>query len=306
MIALVWRRVLSSLPLLLGVSFAAFLILHLSPGDPARLMLGENATPSAISALHRQLGLDQPLQVQFGLFVWNALHGNLGYSFRTYQPVAAELWLRAVATAELSAVAFGLSLLAGVPLGVLTALRRNSWVDYVLRVVTLVSLSTPVFWLGIVLIFVFAVKLHWVPSSGAGTPTAIILPGLALSTYTFGILFRMTRTAVTDVLHEDFLRTAYAKGLRRRTVIARHALRNAFIPILTVLGLQFGSLMSGAVVTETVFAWPGVGLYMVRGLFARDYPVIRGCILLFAVSFLLINLLVDILYGYLDPRLRYG
>jgi peptide/nickel transport system permease protein len=268
-------------------------------------MLGENATNEGIHALRHELGLDRPLYVQFGLFLWNGLHGNLGRSYRSRQPVATELSQRLVKTMELGLAAYGLSAVIGITLGIVTALRQNSWLDYVLRVVALASLSVPVFWFGILLIFVFAVDLHWLPSSGSATPAAIILPAVALSTYSLGVLVRMTRTAVAEVLQQDYLRTAFAKGLRRRSVIVRHALRNALIPIITLMGLQFGGLISGAVVTETVFAWAGVGRYMIDSLFARDYPAMRACILLFAVGFLLVNLLVDVCYVYLDPRIRY-
>jgi peptide/nickel transport system permease protein/oligopeptide transport system permease protein len=202
-------------------------------------------------------------------------------------------------------ISFALSVLLGIPLGVVSALRKGSWIDHLARLVVLVFVSVPVFWLGMLLVYTFAVRLHWLPSAGSSTPAHVVLPAVALSTYTLGVLVRMTRAAMLDVLRQDFLRTAYAKGLRTSVVIWRHTLKNALIPIVTVMGLQFGSLMSGAVVTETVFAWPGVGKYMVDAVFARDYPVIRGCILAFAVGFLLVNLAVDILYVEFDPRISY-
>jgi ABC-type dipeptide/oligopeptide/nickel transport system permease component len=305
-VALLWRRAASVVPILLLVSVVAFFILQLSPGDPVRLMLGENATVEGIHALRQELGLDRPLYVQYGLFLLNSVHGNLGRSYRTYQPVSSELTQRFVKTMELGLVAYGLSVVIGIPLGVLSALRRNSWLDWVVRILSLASVSIPVFWFGILLIFVFAVDLRWLPSSGSATPAAIILPAIALSTYSLGILLRMTRTSVAEILHQDYLRTAYAKGLRTRSVIVRHAFRNAMIPIVTLMGLQLGGVISGAVVTETVFAWPGVGRYMIDSLFSRDYPAMRACILLFAWGFLLVNLLVDLCYVYLDPRIRYS
>jgi peptide/nickel transport system permease protein len=304
--AILFRRLVSVIPLFLVVSVVAFLVLQFSPGDPARLMLGENATNEGVQALHRELGLDRPLYVQYGLFLWNSLHGDLGRSYRTYQPVVAELSARLVKTMELGTVAYGLSALVGIPLGMLSALRRNTWLDYLLRILALGSLSVPVFWFGILLIFVFAVDLHWLPSSGSATPAHLVLPAIALSTYSLGILVRMTRASVAEVLQQDYLRTAYAKGLHVRSVILRHAFRNAIIPIVTLMGLQFGSLISGSVVTETVFAWAGVGRYMIDSLFARDYPAMRACILLFACGFLLVNSLVDLCYAYLDPRIRYS
>ena len=306
MTAVLARRIAGTIPLLLLVSFVAFMVLQMSPGDPVRLTLGENATAEGIRALRRELGLNRPLYVQFELFLWNAAHGDLGLSYRTSQPVFTELSHRLVKTMELGTVAYGLSTMIGIPLGILTAVRRDSWLDHVLRVATLASLSVPVFWLGILLIYVFAVTLHWLPSSGSATPMAIILPAVALSTYSLGMLVRMTRAAVTEVLQQDYLRTAFAKGLTRRSVLLRHALRNAFIPIITLMGLQFGGLVSGAVVTETVFAWPGVGRYMIDSLFGRDYPAMRACILLFAVGFLVVNLIVDVCYVYLDPRIQYS
>lgn len=299
------RRFASLVPLLLAVAFVAFIVLQLSPGDPARLMLGENASAAGIRLLHQKLGLDRPLAVQFALFLRNAALGDLGRSFSTSRPVLRELAPHLNATLRLSTLSFGLSVILGIPLGVLSAIKRNSWVDYLARLVVLVFVSVPVFWLGILLIYLFAVKLHWLPSAGSATPAHLVLPAVALCTYTLGVLVRMTRGSMLEALRQDFLRTAYAKGLRGSTVVWRHALRNALIPIVTVMGLQFGSLMSGAVVTETVFGWPGIGKYMIDAVFARDYPVIRGCILTFALGFLFVNLAVDVLYVKFDPRISY-
>jgi peptide/nickel transport system permease protein len=304
--ALLVRRVVGLIPLLLVVSFVAFIVLQFSPGDPARLMLGENATDEGIHQLRTELGLDRPLWIQYATFVLNGARGDLGRSYATSQPVVQELGARVAATAELSAVSFLLSIAVGIPLGITAAVWRNSLLDHVLRVLVLTFVSVPVFWLGILLIYLFAVTLHWLPSTGSSTPAHLVLPAIALATYTLGVLVRMTRAAMLDVLKQDFLRTAYAKGLRLQSVIVRHALKNAMIPIITIMGLQLGSLLSGAVLTETVFAWPGVGKFMIDALFARDYPVIRACILLFSVIFLLANLIVDVLYVYLDPRVRYA
>ncbi len=298
------RRLIGLLPLLLLVSLVAFIVLQFSPGDPARLMLGENATEEGIRQLRRELGLDQPLYAQYLTFLWNTVRGDLGRSYATYQPVSGELVQHLAATVVLSVVAFGLSVALGIPLGIFAALKRNSWLDHVLRVVVVTFVSIPVFWLGILLVYLFAVTLHWLPSSGNTSTAHVVLPAVALSTYSLGVLVRMTRAAYLDVLRQDYLRTAYAKGLGQAAVLVRHGLRNALIPIITVMGLQFGALMSGAVLTETVFAWPGVGKYMIDAVFSRDYPVVRACILLFAVSFLFINLLVDVLYVAIDPRIR--
>lgn len=305
MVTLVARRLVSLAPLLLVVSLVAFLVLQFSPGDPARLMLGENATEEGIRQLRRELGLDQPLYVQYAVFLWNGVRGDLGRSYATFQPVGIELAKHLGATIQLALVSFAISILVGIPLGVLAALQRNSWLDHLLRLLVLTFVSIPVFWLGILLIYVFAVNLRWLPSAGNATPAHLVLPAIALSTHTIGVLVRMTRAAMLDILGQDYLRTAYAKGLDRATVVARHALKNAMIPVVTLMGLQLGSLLSGAVLTETVFAWPGVGKFMIDALFARDYPIIRGSILLFSVTFVLANLLVDILYVTLDPRIRY-
>ncbi|MBI3979003.1 MAG: ABC transporter permease [Chloroflexi bacterium] len=306
MVPFVVGRLLALGPLLLAVSIIAFLVLYLSPGDPARLMLGENVTPEGVAQLRRELGLDQPVHVQYGMFLLNATRGDLGRSYSTAQPVTVELARRFVGTLRLSGLAFGLAVLIGIPIGVLTAVSRNSWLDHVVRVLVLAFVSIPVFWLGILLMYLFAVSLRWLPSSGDATPVHVILPAVALSTFYLGVLVRMVRAAMLEVLQEDYLRTAYAKGLMARTVVIRHALKNAMIPVVTIIGLQIGSLMTGSVLTETVFAWPGVGKYMIDAVFTRDYPVIRACILLFAVSFAGVNIVVDALYSYLNPQIRFA
>ncbi len=297
-------RTLSFVPLLLVVSVVAFFVLLLTPGDPAQLMLGQNATVEAVARLRQELALDQPLVIQYLSFLGSALRGDLGRSYATYRPVSAELAQRLMMTAQLGGIAFLLATLLGIPLGVAAAVRRNSWIDHLLRLVVLGSVSLPVFWLGILLVYLFAVTLRWLPSTGSGTPAHLVLPALALATYPLALMVRLTRTSMLEVLHQDYLRTARAKGLRPSKIIVRHALKNAMIPIVTVMGLQIGSLMTGAVLTETVFAWPGLGSYMIDAVFTRDYPVIRGCILLFSAVFLVTNLVVDVLYVLLDPRIR--
>jgi len=297
-------RLLSLVPVVLGVSFVAFLVLQLSPGDPAQLMLGENATAEGVAQLRREYALDQPLPIQFGAFLLAALHGDFGRSFATRTAVAPELLRRFGNTVELASLAFGLALLLGVPLGIVAAVRRNSLFDHAIRLVVLVFVSVPVFWLGILLIYLFAVTLRWLPSTGHDKLESFVLPTLSLSAYSLAILVRMTRASMLEVLAQDYLRTARAKGLRQRVVITRHAFKNALIPIITITGLQVGFLMTGAVLVETVFAWPGIGRYLVDALFGRDYPVIRACIFLFSVIFLLVNLVVDLLYAVIDPRIR--
>lgn len=304
MTSFVATRLLTLVPVVLAVSFVAFLVLQLAPGDPAQLMLGENATAEGIEQLRREFALDQPLPVQFVAFLASAAHGDFGRSFATRTPVAPELARRFLNTVELAALAFALAIALGVPLGILAALRRNSWIDQAIRLVVLVFVSVPVFWLGILLIYLFSVDLHWLPSSGRDSPQSVILPMVALSAYSLALLTRMTRASMLEVLHQDYLRTATAKGLPSRTVVVRHALKNALVPIVTISGLQVGFLMTGAVLVETVFAWPGIGKYLVDALFGRDYPVIRACILLFSVIFLVVNLLVDLAYVAIDPRIR--
>ena len=304
MISFVASRLLTLVPVVLAVSFVAFLVLQLTPGDPARLMLGENATAEGIAQLRREYALDQPLAVQFVAFIANAARGDLGRSFATRTPVGPELARRYLTTLELAALAFALALALGVPLGIIAALRRNSWFDHLIRLVVLIFVSIPVFWLGILLIYLFSVNLHWLPSTGRDKPESVILPTIALSAYSLALLVRMTRASMLEVLQQDYLRTAVAKGLRMRTVVVRHAFKNALVPIVTITGLQVGFLMTGAVLVETVFAWPGIGKYLVDALFGRDYPVIRACILLFSVIFLIVNLLVDLAYVAIDPRIR--
>ena len=304
MVSFVIGRLLSLIPLLLIVSFVAFLVLQLTPGDPAQFMLGENATAEAVAQLRRELGLDQPLMIQYLSFVGHAVQGDLGRSYATYRPVSTEVAQRFVMTLQLGGSAFFIATLLGIPLGVVAAMRRNSWLDHLLRVVVLGSVSVPVFWLGILLIYLFAVALRWLPSTGSGSPAHLVLPAFSLATYPLALMVRLTRTSMLEVLHQDYLQTARAKGLGPRRVIVGHALKNAMIPIVTVMGLQVGALVTGAVLIETVFAWPGVGKYMVDAVFSRDYSVIRGCILLFSVVFLVVNLVVDVLYVWLDPRIR--
>jgi len=304
MISFIAARLLTLVPVVLVVSFVAFLVLTLTPGDPARLMLGDNATAEGIAQVRRDYGLDQPLVVQYVAFLANAAHGDLGRSYATNTLVAPELGRRFANTVQLAALAFLMALLLGVPLGIVAALKRNSWLDHVLRVAVLIFVSIPVFWFGILLIYVFSVNLHWLPSFGKDKPESVLLPALSLSSYSLALLVRMTRASMLEVLDQDYLRTAVAKGLRMRAVVMGHAFRNALIPIVTLIGLQVGFLMTGAVLIETVFAWPGIGKYMVDALFGRDYPVIRACILLFSVIFLVVNLFVDLAYVAIDPRIR--
>jgi peptide/nickel transport system permease protein len=306
MIVYILRRLVISVPLLLVVTIAVFLLMELTPGDPAVLMLGQDATPQSIEALRIQFGLDRPLPEQYLRFLGSLLQGDLGRSFVTHLPVTAEIGRTWPATLQLAVAAMAIALAVGLPLGVITAVKRGGWLDQIARVVVLVSVSMPIFWSGLLLIYYFAVQLRWLPTSGAGTLAHLVLPAVSLSTFSLAVIVRLTRSSMIDVLGEDYVRTARAKGLRDFVVVVRHGLKNALIPVVTIAGLQFGQLLAGAVLTETVFNWPGLGRLTVTAVFARDYPMIRGAILVIAATFIVVNLLVDVVYAFLDPRIRHA
>lgn len=299
------RRLATSLVTLLGVALAVFLLVRLLPGDPARLVAGLNATQEEVEKIRHILGLDQPLLVQLGRFLGDLLQGNLGLSVRTGQPVLQEIAHRLPYTIELALVATFFGSAIGILLGVVAAVRQNTWVDVLFSSLALAGISMPVYWLGLLLIIAFAVHLQWLPAAGAGGWKSLVLPGATLSFFSLALVTRMTRASMLETLRQDFIRTATAKGLGRLRVIYVHALRNAFLPVLTVIGLQFGNLLGGAVLTESVFAWPGMGQLLVNSIFARDYPMIQGIILIYAAMVVLLNLLVDLLYSVIDPRIRF-
>jgi ABC-type dipeptide/oligopeptide/nickel transport system permease component len=289
------------------VSVIVFVLLALAPGDPAEMILmGRHTTPEAIAQLRHELGLDMPLHIQYARFVWDALRGDLGRSWQNNEPVTREIGRVFPATVELTLLALLTATVVGITMGVIAAVRQNSVLDVFTRSIGLLGVSVPIFWLGLMLISLFAVRLHWFPSSGRGSWKHLVLPVICLATYSVAIILRMVRSCMLEVLQDDYVRTARAKGLPERIVHLRHAFRNAYIPIITVIGLQLGFLLGGAIVTETVFAYPGLGWTMMQALFARNYPVVRGGVLLMATSFIIVNLVVDILYVYLDPRIRYG
>jgi len=308
------RRLLLVVPVLLGVSIVVFAVLHLSPGDPAEIMLGPQATHEDITRLRAELGLDQPLAVQYGHWMSRVVRGDLGRSLWMKRPVLGEVLRRFQATIILTASALVLSTIAGIALGVLSAARRNSLLDRLSALTSLFGASMPSFWLGIVLMVVFALWLGWLPASGMYAPYGeggigdllrhLVLPTITLAAASLTIIARLTRSTMLEVLGQDYVRTARAKGVREGFVVARHALRNALIPTVTVVGVQAGYLLGGAVLTETVFAWPGVGTLMVQGILARDFPLVQGCVLVIALAFVLVNLAVDLLYASLDPRIR--
>jgi peptide/nickel transport system permease protein/oligopeptide transport system permease protein len=291
---------------LLVISSIIFLMIRLLPGDPARVIAGEMATEQDVALLRTRLNLDKPLTVQYGIFLGDLLHGNLGTSARTQLPVLEEVLARLPRTIRLATVSMLIATLLGVPAGLAAAFRRYSIFDLLVSFGTLCGVSMPVYWLGLMLIVLFAVKLGWLPAAGADSLTSVVLPGVTLALYSIGLITRMTRASTLDVLCQDYIRTARAKGLPGRALVYRHVLKNVLIPVITTVGLQFGALLGGAVLTESVFAWPGMGLLLVDSIFSRDYPMIQGIVLVFSALVITMNLLVDVLYGYIDPRIRFS
>jgi ABC-type dipeptide/oligopeptide/nickel transport system permease component len=305
MIRYISLRLLFALPALWLIVTMVFLLAHIVPGDPVAQMLGEGARADDLQQLRHALGLDVSIPIQYGRYLKGVLHGNLGESFRFQQPVARVILEHYPATLELAAVALGVCILIGIPAGVLAAHKRGEKADHAVGVLTLFGLSLPNFALGPVLMLVFSVVLGWLPVTGRGGIPHLVLPAFTLGAALAAILTRMVRTSVIEELSADYVRTARAKGVSESGVLFRHALRNALIPILTILGLQFGTLLAGTIVTETIFSWPGIGHLTVQAINARDYPLLQGCILLIAVSYVVVNLLTDLVYAVVDPRVRF-
>jgi ABC-type dipeptide/oligopeptide/nickel transport system permease component len=299
------RRLIGLIPVILGVIFVTMLTIELIPGDPVAIMLGENARPEQVAALRAHLGLDQPLPVRYVKYVGNVLTGDFGRSIQTNRPVLAEIMDVWPNTLILAVAAMALAIVAGISVGIISAVRPYGIVDSIARVLALVGLSMPIFWLGLIMLYVFAYYFRLFPVGGTGSPKHYVLPAVALATPSIGVLSRMTRSSLLEVMGEDFIRTARAKGLRGARIITGHALRNAMIPVASVIGLQFGQLLGGSVLTETVFSWPGLGRLTVRGIFARDFVLVQGAVLTFAMAFVFINLLIDLSYAYIDPRIHY-
>jgi ABC-type dipeptide/oligopeptide/nickel transport system permease component len=327
------RRLALTIPILLGVSLLVFLMLHSAGGDPAQLILGARADPASITALRQEMGLDRPLLVQYGAFLAGAVRGDFGRSYRSNTPVIAEIAARFPATIELAVAAMAIAVAAGVVFGTLAAVRRHSILDYVSSTVVLLGVSIPTFWLGLILIIIFGLLLRWLPISGRVDPRLgadpslpfltlasllqgnwavakdalrhLILPALTLAAWPAAIVARMTRASLIESLGQDYVRTARGKGLPEQLIVVSHAARNALLPVLTVVGLEFGTLLGGAVVTETIFSWPGLGQLTVAAIGARDCQVVQGVVVLLGAVFVLLNLLVDVLYAVLDPRIRY-
>ena len=299
------RRLALTIPVLLGVATLVFSLIHFIPGDPAQAMLGEAAPQADVDELRKRLGLDRPLLEQYGTFLGGLVRGDLGTSLRTGQPVAAQIFERMPATMELAAAAMLVAICVSIPLGIAAAVRRGTAVDHVAMTLALTGVSIPNFWLGPLLAIVFAVELGWLPVSGRGTPQHLILPAISLGAALAAILARMTRASMLEELREPYVQAARARGVSRGRAIVRHAFRNSLIPVVTLVGLQFGAVLTGAVITETIFAWPGIGRLLIQSIGFRDYPLVQGCILLIAITYVGVNLVTDLVYGVLDPRIRY-
>jgi peptide/nickel transport system permease protein/oligopeptide transport system permease protein len=301
------RRVLAVVPVLFGVTLAVFSMLFLVPGDPVKMMLAEFVTnPDQVERMRAELHLDEPIVVQYGRFVGGALRGDLGTSIRSRRPVTTEIGENVASTMQLALASMAVAVAIGVPLGLLAALWRNSWLDVGAMVVALLGVSMPSFWLGLLLILVFSLHLAWFPATGGGDLAHLVLPALTLGTIASAIIARLTRSSMLEVLGQDYVRTAQAKGLAWWGVVVRHALKNALIPVITIFGLQFGNLLAGAVIVETVFSRPGLGRLIVGGILSKDFPLVQGTVLVVATSYVLINVLVDVAYAVVDPRIRYS
>ena len=305
MLRYIVRRVLFLIPVLLGVAFCVFTLLYLTPGDPARMVLGDLATEEAVQEFRNREGLNDPFLVQFGRYVWKAVtQGDIGRSYVTKRSVAQEVLAAFPATLKLSALAMVIAILVGLPCGILSAIKQYSLFDTVTMIFAMIGLSMPVFWLGLLLILLFSVHLRWLPSSGFNTFKAMILPAVSLSAQAISMVTRMTRSSMLEVIRADYIRTARSKGQKESVVIWVHALHNALIPVVTLCGLQFGHLLAGAILTESIFAIPGVGRLMVSSIMQRDYPMVQGGVLFIAIAFSIVNLLVDLVYAYIDPRIK--
>ncbi|MGL4367283.1 MAG: ABC transporter permease [Brevinemataceae bacterium] len=309
MIRYVMNRFLMLIPVILGISFVVFSIMSMTPGDPAQLILGESASPEALDAKRKELGLDKPFIIQYFQYISMAVQGNLGRSYTSNVLVAQEIWSRFPNTLVLTVFAIFLAVIIAIPIGVFTAVKQYSLWDSGIMLLTLIGVSMPVFWLGLMLILQFSLKWHLLPAVGQPSFSwngfkALILPTFSLGIMSAAIITRMTRSSMLDVIRQDYIQTARAKGLDEHTVIFRHALKNALIPIITVIGIQFGTLLGGAILTETVFSWPGVGRLLVEAIRQKDTPRVMGVVIFLAIAFSIVNLIVDIMYAFADPRIK--
>lgn len=333
MLAYTIRRLVLLIPVLLGMLILVFSLVHAIPGDPAQLMLGQQATEAAIASFNEEMGLDDPLYLQFFHYIQGVLTGDLGISMKTQTPISSEIWPYLAATIELAAVAMLIAIVIGVNAGIISAWFKNSWFDYAAMLIALIGVSMPIFWLGLMEQYVFSLKLDLLPTTGrdnirepveaithlylfdtllqgrfdqfVDVVRHLILPGAALATIPMAIIARITRSSMLEVMNSDYIRTARAKGMRMFWVVYKHSFKNAFIPVLTIIGLQTGLLLGGAILTETIFGWPGIGNYIYNAIQSRDYPVIQSGILIVATIFVVINLIVDLLYAAVDPRIKY-
>lgn len=299
------RRLLQAIPVIFGVLVITFAVTRLTPGDPAEIMAGLEASPEAIESIRIDLGLDKPIVTQFGVYVSHIIRGDLGRSFYLGRDVTELIGEALPRTAWLALVALAFTAVIAVPTGIMSAIRKDTWMDVAARSTALVGVSTPPFFAGLLAILVFSYYIRWFPSFGSGSWKHLVLPGVTLGLFSAGLTMRLTRSAMLDVLNEDYIRTARAKGLSERTTLYVHALRNASISVVTIMGLQLGGLLAGTVLTETVFSYPGIGRLLARSIFERDYPVVQGLILLIAMIYVVVNLLVDVVYSLIDPRIRY-
>ncbi len=298
------KRLLLLIPVLLGVSLLVFAIMSFTPGDPAQLILGENAPPEAVAELREEMGLNDPFVLRYARFVGNAMVGDLGQSYTSGRDVFDEIFSRFPNTLILAALGVIIAVLIGIPVGIISATRQYSMIDSGSMIFALLGVSMPNFWLGLMMILLFSVNLGWVPSGGYSDWSSLIMPAITLGTGSAAIITRMTRSSMLEVIRQDYIRTARAKGVAENVVINQHALKNALIPVITVIGLQFGYLLGGAVLTETVFSWPGVGRMMVDAIRQKDAPTVLGTVVFLATTFSLVNLFVDLLYGFVDPRIK--
>lgn len=300
------RRFLALIPILIGVSIIIFLVMRLVPGDPARQTLGPEATGEQVEVLRKAWRLDEPLPIQYIAWLQRAIEGDLGRSTVSRVPVTEEIFDRLPATLNLTLASMAVAIVFGLLFGIVSAIRHNTLIDRGTMLLALIGICTPSFWLGLILLLIFSVELGWFPSTGAGGISHLVLPSITLGVGAAAVIARVTRSSMIEVFSEDFIRTARAKGLAERMVVVRHALKNALIPIITILGLEFGGLLAGAVITETVFSYPGIGQLLIKSINNRDFPIVQGALLLFSVQFVLVNLIVDLLYARVDPRISYA
>ncbi|MGN0405472.1 MAG: nickel ABC transporter permease [Bariatricus sp.] len=305
MLKYIIRRIIAMIPVVIGITFLVFMIMQLAPGDPAQMILGDNAPPEAIEELREEMGLNDNVMVQYGRYLVNLAHGEMGTSYTNKRPVSEEVFSRVPATFKLALVSAVVSIAIAIPLGILAAIKQNTAFDHASMVVSLVGISMPAFWLALMLMLLFSLKLGWLPAQGAKDGwRSYVLPSIAIGFMNMAAIARTTRSSMLETIRQDYIRTARAKGITEREVIFHHSFRNALIPTVTIVGVQLGGLLGGAVLTETVFAWPGLGRLVVQAVNGRDVPVVLGCIVVLSIGFSIVNLVVDLLYGFIDPRVR--